>query len=469
MKKHLITALLFLIAISGFSQFNITKYQGNWLGSLDVMGKKLRIGLSITDSAGTLTSWLMSPDQGVMKIVVDKTSVNGDSLEVKSKNIASTFRAKLNQSGDTLKGFWLQRGKLPIAMKHVDKLPQLNRPQEPVKPYPYKEEDVSFTDVQTGITFAGTLTIPEGNKTFPAVVLVTGSGPQNRDEEILGHKPFLVIADYLTRNGIAVLRYDDRGVGKSKGVFSTSTTADFSQDAEAAFMFLMADKRIDAKKVGIIGHSEGGIIAPMVAARNKQVAFIVMLAGPGLKGQDILLQQSVLISKADTIPESEIKTNTALNKKMYAIAIKEKDDKKAAEKMRLLIEDYWKTMNPETMKKFGMDKKELIQSVYQILTPWFRYFLKTDPSKYLVKVKCPVLAVDGSKDLQVPPVQDLEAIKKYLTKAGNKNFTTKEFEGLNHLFQHTQTGSPSEYMDIEETFAPEVLDYMGKWILEITK
>ncbi len=469
MKKLFFTTFLILIAFSIYSQNNNSKYLGNWLGALDVYGKKLRIGLSVSDSAGIMVAFLMSPDQGVMNIMVDKITVNGDSLEVKSKNIGSTFKGKLNTDGDTLKGFWMQRGKLPIALKHVDKLPQLIRPQDPKKPYPYQEEEVSFTDAQTGITFAGTLTIPEGQKIFPAVILVTGSGPQTRDEELLGHKPFLIIADYLTRNGIAVLRYDDRGVGKSKGVFSTGTTADFAQDAEAAFMFLKADKRIDAKKVGIIGHSEGGMIAPMIAARNKEVAFIVMLAGPGLKGQDILLQQSILIAKADTTSDEEIKTNTALNKQMYAIAIKEKDDKKAAEKMRLLIEDYWKTMKPETIKKYGLDKKALIQSVYQILTPWFRYFLQSDPAKYLVKVKCPVLAVNGSKDLQAPPIQDLEAIKKYLTKAGNKNFTTKEFEGLNHLFQHATTGSPSEYMDIEETFAPEVLDYMGKWIKEVTK
>jgi uncharacterized protein len=196
---------------------------------------------------------------------------------------------------------------------------------------------------------------------------------------------------------------------------------------------------------------------------------VVMLAGPGLKGEEILLLQSDLIQKADSTPQAEIDANTALNKKMYAIAIKEKDDKKAAEKMRVLIDEYWKTVSPETIKKYGLDKKQLVQSVYQILTPWFRYFLKSDPSKYLVKVKCPVLAVNGSKDLQVPPQQDLEAIQKYLAKAGNKNFTTKEFEGLNHLFQHATTGSPTEYVDIEETFAPEVLQFVNKWISDITK
>jgi uncharacterized protein len=468
MKKTLFTTLFILLSFIIFSQ-NQQSYTGNWLGVLNAGGAKLRIGLSVTDSAGVFTSFLMSPDQGVMKINVEKTSLNNDTLLVKCKDMKASFKGKLNYKADSLIGFWIQGRKFPLSLGQVEKLPSMNRPQEPKKPYPYAEEEVSFTDAKTGITFSGTLTLPQGQKKYPAVVLVTGSGPQNRDEELLGHKPFWVIADYLTRQGIAVLRYDDRGTFQSKGVFATATTEDFSKDAEAAYNFLLKEPGIDAAKVGIMGHSEGGMIAPMVASRNKSVAFVVMLAGPGLTGQEILLLQSELIQKADSTPQSEIDINNALNKKMYAIALKEKDDKKAADKMRVLIDEYWKTLSPEAIAKNNLDKKQLVQSVYQILTPWFRYFLKSDPSKYLVKVKCPVLAVNGSKDLQVPPKQDLEAITKYLTKAGNKNFTTHEFEGLNHLFQHAQTGSPTEYSDIEETFAPEALEYIGKWILEQTK
>ena len=468
MKKILFSSLFSLFSLILLSQ-NPNAYTGQWLGTLQVQGQKLRIGLSVSDSVGVLLSYLMSPDQGIMRIEVEKTTVNNDTLLAKCRDVPASVKGRLNATGDTLKGYWIQGRKFVLNLARVEQLPQMNRPQEPQKPYPYEEEEVSFTDAKSGITFAGTLTLPRGDKKFPAVVLVSGSGPQNRNEELLGHKPFLVIADYLTRQGIAVLRYDDRGTGASKGVFSTSTTLDFAQDAEAAFTFLLNDARIDATKIGIMGHSEGGMIAPMVAARNPGVAFVVMLAGPGLKGEDILLLQSDLIQKADSTPQSEIDANTALNKKMYAIAIKEKDDKKAADKMRVLIDEYWKTVNPETIKKYGLDKKILVQSVYQILTPWFRYFLQSDPAKYLVRVKCPVLAVNGSKDLQVPPQQDLEAIKKYLTKAGNKHFTIKEFEGLNHLFQHATTGSPSEYVDIEETFAPEVLEYLGKWISDISK
>ncbi|MEI6124382.1 MAG: alpha/beta fold hydrolase [Bacteroidota bacterium] len=468
MKKFFLTATMILMSFWLHAQ-NSNTFTGNWLGAIKVGATTLRIGLCIKDSAALLSSFLMSPDQGVMRIEVDKTKTAHDTIEIVSKSISATFKALINQSGDSLKGTWKQGSKFPLVMARVAKLPELLRPQEPKGPFPYTVEEVSFTDTKTAITFAGTLTIPQGQNKFAAVVLVTGSGPQNRNEELLGHKPFLVIADYLTRNGIAVLRYDDRGVGKSGGVFSTATTLDFSQDAEAAFLFLRADKRIDSTKVGMIGHSEGGMIAPIVASRNPKVAFIIMLAGPGLKGKDILLLQSQLIAKADSTPQAEIKTNTKLNKKIYAIATKQKDDKKAAEKMRVLINNYWKTLNPEVIKKQNLDKTTLMQSIYQVLTPWFKYFLQSNPATYLVKVNCPVLALNGSKDLQVPSVQNLAAINKYLTQAKNKNFTTKQFDGLNHLFQHATTGSPTEYMEIQETFAPEVLSFITKWITQTVK
>ncbi len=406
----------------------------------------------------------MSPDQGVMDIKVDKTEFYNDTLKINSAEIRASYKGKINKSSDTLTGNWMQGLKIPLTLLRVEKLPELNRPQEPRRPFPYKEEEVTFTNDKAGVSLSGTLTLPSSGENFPAVVLVTGSGPQNRDEELLGHKPFLVISDYLTRNGIAVLRYDDRGTGKSKGGFSSATTADFAGDAEAAFEFLVADQRINPKKTGIIGHSEGGLIAPIIASRNKDVAFIVMLAGPGLKGKDILLLQSERIARADSTPEQEIENNTRLNKKLYNIAVNEKDDRKAAGKMRKLIDDYWATISPETIQSKGLDKKILVQGVYQLITPWFRYFLTCDPKVALTKVHCHVLAIAGSNDLQVPPAENLAAIKKYLSRAGNLNVTVKEFAGLNHLFQHSATGSPSEYADIEETFSPEVLDYLAQWI-----
>lgn len=464
MKKIVVAILALLLSFTAFSQNITNKFSGNWLGTLNVGTTKLRIGLNIRDSAGILGAFLMSPDQGVMHIGVDKTEIINDTLKIISKTISATFKGTLKDENDSLKGFWNQGRKFPLTFARVEKLPEMIRPQEPKKPFPYIEEEVSFINEKAGIEFSGTLTLPSTGDNFTAVVLVSGSGPQNRDEEILGHKPFLVIANHLARNGFAVLRYDDRGTGKSKGVFSTATTADFADDAEAAFYFLQNDKRINRQRIGIAGHSEGGLIAPMAAAKNKDVAFVIMLAGPGLSGKEILLLQSELIARADSTPETEIKKNTELNKKIYEIAIKEKDDKKAAEKMRVLIDDYWKTLSPETIEKLGADKKILVQGIYQIISPWFRYFLNYDPKNVLTKITCPVLAMNGSRDLQVPAKQNLAAIENYLKKAGNKNFTIKEFEGLNHLFQHSGTGSPTEYITIEETFSPEALDIMTQWL-----
>lgn len=467
MKKICFSLVFCLSFFLGYGQQESSVVVGSWLGTLDLGMAKLRIGLMVRDSSGLLRSTLISPDQGAMDIRVDETKFLHDTLKVISKGISGSFEGSLNNEKDTLKGYWIQGKRFPLIMVRVEHLPVLNRPQEPKKPYPYTEEEVTFTNEKAGITFSGSLTLPATGSNFTAVVMVTGSGPQNRNEELLGHKPFLVIADYLTRNGFAVLRYDDRGIEKSKGVFSAATTADFADDAEAALAFLQKDKRINPKHIGIMGHSEGGLIAPLVAAQNEDVAFVVMLAGPGLKGEEILLLQSELIARADSTPEKEIQENTKLDKKLYKIAIKEKDDKRAAEKMRKLIDNYWSSLSPETIKKSGMDKKTLIQGVYQVITPWFRYFLTYDPKTSLTKITCPVLAINGSKDLQVPPRQNLEAVKKYLLKAGNKNFTVKEFDGLNHLFQHCKTGSPKEYIEIEETFSPEVLDFMAQWMKKL--
>lgn len=364
MKKTLLIIIFLCVGFSLNAQQDSKKVVGNWLGTLDVGVVKLRIGLMLKDSSGILISKLMSPDQGVMNIGVDRAKFANDTLSIFSKEISVSFLGIINAEHDSISGYWSQGRKFPLVLARVAKLPELNRPQEPQKPFPYTEEDVEFINEKDGIMFSGTLTLPASGSNLTAVVMVTGSGPQNRDEELLGHKPFLVISDYLTRNGMAVLRYDDRGTGNSTGVFSAATTAHFATDAEAACEFLKKDARINPKKIGVIGHSEGGMIAPMIAAQNKEVAFIVMLAGPGLKGEEILLLQSELIARADSTPENEIKKNTDLNKKIYQIAIKEKDNKKAAEKMRALVDDYWKSLNPEEIQKMGLDKKMLVQSIY---------------------------------------------------------------------------------------------------------
>jgi pimeloyl-ACP methyl ester carboxylesterase len=285
------------------------------------------------------------------------------------------------------------------------------------------------------------------------VVLITGSGPQDRDESLLGHKPFLVLSDYLTRHGIVVLRADDRGTAKSTGNFATATTADFATDTEAGIAYLKTRPEVNPRKIGLIGHSEGGIIAPMIAARNPDVAFIVMMAGSGVPGDDILVAQ------VQAIAESSGKSH--------------EDAMKAATRQRELL-TLVETEKDETVLEAKMKEKltgevpdaQIGAAIKTLTSPWFRYFMTYDPAIALRKVTCPVLAINGEKDTQVPPAQNLPAIRKALEQGGNKHFEVDELPGLNHLFQTAKTGSPSEYASIEETISPVALDKMSTWILK---
>jgi uncharacterized protein len=300
-------------------------------------------------------------------------------------------------------------------------------------------------------------------------VLITGSGPQNRDEELLGHKPFLVLSDHLTRNGYAVLRFDDRGVGESEGDFKSATTEDFAKDVLAAVEYLKTRKEIDHKKIGLIGHSEGGIIAPMAAIQNKEIAFIVLLAGTGLPGEEILYLQSRLIEEAGGTAEEDIKKSLEFSSVIYD-AIKNSGDFVVAENR--IKEYFWREymeMTDEDKQKIGDPEVFLDMQLRVALTPWFKFFLTYDPVPALEKVKCPVLAIIGEKDLQVPPKENLPAIEEALKRGGNKNFTVKELPGLNHLFQTAETGSPLEYGKIEETMSPLALDTITKWLQENIK
>jgi uncharacterized protein len=305
-----------------------------------------------------------------------------------------------------------------------------------------------------GDTLAGTLTIPQGKGPFPAVLLITGSGPQDRDESLLGHKPFLVLSDWLTRKGIEVLRADDRGMGKSTGVFGTATTADFATDVEAGVAFLKTRPEVNAKKIGLIGHSEGGIIAPMVAARNPDVGCIVMLAGSGVPGDQILVEQRKLIAEAGGMSKEQAEKEALEERAVLALVVKEKDSPELEKDLRAGLEK-------------DVKEPELGAQVKVLTSPWFRYFLAYDPGPALKKVKCPVLALNGEKDLQVPPDLNLPTISKALTEGGNKNFEVVELPGLNHLFQTATTGSPTEYATIEETMSPVVLGKVSEWILKL--
>jgi len=408
------------------------------------------------------------PAQGAVNLPLGRVAFKDDTLTVDAPMIKGQYQAVF--SGDsTLTGTWTQLGrKYPLDLKKNAAPVTFNRPQEPVKPYPYKEEEVAFRNGVENFDLAGTLTLPEGPGPFPAVVLITGSGQEDRNETVFAHKPFLVIADYLTRNGIAVLRYDDRGVGGSKGDAANATSIAFADDAAAAVSYLLGRPEINSKKIGLAGHSEGGLIAPIVASKNNNIAFIVSLAGPGVSGYDILSKQTRDILAASGSSEKEIEEAWATNSNLFKIIMAQPDQRKAAKEA---MEWYSKDLDSKGLTPDERRDKmaAFAQGIGQVNNPWMRYFLSTDPAVFWKEVKCPVLALNGDKDLQVNNEQNLPAIKAAVISGGNKKVKTVILPGHNHLFQHCTTGAPEEYTTIEETFSPEALDIITSWIKKTVK
>lgn len=462
MNKFIFLLLASLAAHSMYGQ-DIT---GQWNGALAVQGNQVRLVINIAKTDSGYRSTMYSPDQSAKGLPVTSTMFENSILTFEVANPRIEYNGTLKEG--VIAGIFKQSGlSFPLNLSREKKV--MIRPQEPAKPYPYASEEVTFENEKDKITLAGTLTLPKKEGRFPVVVLITGSGQQNRDEELEGHKPFLVLSDYLTRNGIAVLRYDDRGAGQSNGNFNTATTVDFASDVSSAIKYLQTRKEIDQKKIGLIGHSEGGMIAPMVAGKSKDIAFIVLLAGPGIPGDQLLLLQQTLIAKASGFSNADIKKSNDMNKGAFDIVIKSINSKQLKTD---LINYYTQILkdNPNAETPEGMSEEDFVKlQVNQFASPWTQYFIKYNPAPALEKVKCPVLAINGEKDLQVPPKENLEAIKKALTRGGNKTVTTKGLPGLNHFFQESKTGSPQEYAVIEETFSPTALKVILQWITIQTK
>ncbi len=467
----LIFIVLPIMLTNSLSAQNPTKniLPGSWLGKIEAGAVQLRIifNLSLTEN-DSLIATLDSPDQGAKNIKLGNVTLTGNTLKISAPALMIEYTASI-KNDTAMEGTWTQGGNsLTLNLNKLKAAFSINRPQEPKPPYPYIAEDVIFTNIKFNINLAGTLTVPSGDGPFMAVIMITGSGAQNRNEELMGHKPFLVIADYLTRNGIAVLRYDDRGVGGSQGKYSESTSADLATDVEAAFNFLENDPRINSDEIGLLGHSEGGLIAPMVAAADSAVGFIVSLAGPGVSGQELIIRQSQDIARKSGLKETEIKESTDINNKLYDIVKKEKDNNTAESKVMACYAKILagkKMPDAEAVKAIHHLKMTFGANTYT----WFRYFISTNPAIFWKKVKCPVLALNGDKDLQVAADENIPAIEKALKSGGNKSVTTIILPGLNHLFQHCKTGLPSEYGSIEETFSPEALKIITGWILENKK
>lgn len=461
MRKFIVTFIIAVMALSSFAQ----DLSGKWQATLSIQSVKLRIVFNIKNEDGKYSSTMDSPDQGAMGLKVESTSVFGSVITLKMPNMGAEYFGVYNSETDIIDGTFKQMGQsFTLNLSRDLKISEnIKRPQEPKKPFSYISEDVVFVNPIDGVSLSGTLALPNNKGSFPTVILISGSGPQNRNEELLGHKPFLLISDFLCKKGFAVLRFDDRGVGKSTGEFSTATTEDFAGDVEAALLFLQARKDIDSNKIGLIGHSEGGIIAPMIASKSDDVDFIVLLAGTALPGGDIINMQTSLIAQANGQMDKDIQPILDFNSSVFNLI--KLDDIHFTDSLDVIVRNHIELLNKNS--KMNEDQMEQMFDKYvsSFSSPWFKFFVTYDPAIALEKVSCPVLALNGSKDMQVPANENLAAMNKALLKANNKNFETHKLKGLNHLFQECKTGNPREYADIEQTMSPLVLDMIYKWIV----
>ncbi|MBN1222510.1 MAG: alpha/beta hydrolase [Candidatus Aminicenantes bacterium] len=448
--------------------------EGIWQGTLKHSGIELRIVFSISRGPdGRLTATMDVPEQNAAGVLVDKIDFVSGKLVLEIIPIEAVFEGKITEDGAKIDGDWTQGGLvLPFVLERTQTKAVIRRPQEPKEPFPYKAEEVVFNNTKAAITLAGTLTLPSSEGTFPAVLLLSGSGAQDRDETVFGHRPFLVMADYLTRRGIAVLRVDDRGTGGSSGSFEEATAGDYAADAEAAVTYLKSRREINQESIGLVGHSEGGIIASITAAQSPDIAFIVLIASPGLPIKEMEYSEQARTLKAHGASDDLIGRNRAVHESLFAVISREIDSEVVQNKFASIITEFFNGLSKEERKTTGITQENLKAGIHdhfqRLNSLWFRFYLNFDPGTVLQKVTCPVLALNGEKDVQVPAKENLPAIRRALKSGGNKNFTVKELPDLNHLLQTAETGSISEYGKIEETMSPAALQIIGDWILERT-
>jgi pimeloyl-ACP methyl ester carboxylesterase len=437
---------------------------GSWVGAIERNGVKLRQVLTVrTVEAGTFALY-SSPDQLANGIPVTAFTREGNEVVFTTARGRAKFSGKLSDDGTQLAGTWTVPEQPDTAMvltkaseAAIAAVRNPARPQTPKPPFPYKAEEVAFDNPAfPAVHLGGTLTLPEGKGPFPAAIMITGSGAQDRDETLLDHKPFAVIADHLTRNGIAVLRFDDRGVGKSTGDYAAATSADLATDANAAFAYLLTRPEIRRDAIGFIGHSEGGMIAPIAMAANDKVAYFVSLAGPGTDLVQLMLSQRRLITTQMGLSQADIDKQEPIMRALFH-AVATGATPKAGYDAAMAV------MTPAAKQTLGMTPEmDAALVVQQVTGPWFQYFLTYDPVPNLARIKVPVLALNGSLDLQVPAKENLPAIRQALK--NNPDATVVELPGLNHLFQPATTGSVGEYRDIETTIAPVALQTMTDWL-----
>lgn len=462
-----ISCYCFLFLFSG--ALGAQSIVGDWYGTLDAMGTQLALVLHIQEADGQLSGTMDSPDQSAYGLAMDEVNLVGNQFHFKIQSLGASYTGTLSELG--LSGDFKQAGfdfPLDFSSTPPARNGRKQRKQEPID-FPYARETVSFPGGAEGVVLAGELTMPLDKKPQQAVLLVSGSGGQDRNSELgtdINHRPFLVLSDFLTRQGVAVLRYDDRGIAQSTGDYNSATTADFAEDAAAALSYLRSRKELKKARCGIVGHSEGGLIAAMVAAEYEGVDFAVSLAGPGIPSDTLLMLQSAAIQEKMGAPAEVVQRNLGPIRQAYA-HIKEHPEQSKEEMEAALVEIFVASIDdlPLPLQRAIGDKEAFARSqIGGLSSPWFRYFLSIDPGVYLSRVTVPLLAINGANDLQVPATINLDAITQQVGSNGNRGLTIVELAGLNHLFQTSESGLPSEYGSIEETFSPTAMRIIASWI-----
>ncbi len=450
-KLYVLGSLLFISLVS-YAQ----SPQGDWNGAVNFQGKEIAFAFHITGINNSLQTTMDIPSQGLMEGKAATTDFQNDSIIVSFPNFGIIYKALL--ANDTFTGQLIQNN-FPIKLDLTRGKLLLERPQEPKPPFNYTSHPVSF--ISDGNKIVGTLTIPENSNNPPVAILISGSGPQNRDGDMFGHSLYYVIADHLSRNGIAVLRYDERGVGESTGDFAAAGIKEFSQDAFAAFSYLKDRQDFKESKIGYIGHSIGGIIAPQLSARYKDIDFTVMLAGPGVDGDQLMLSQKAAMERLMGIPEAQIAQGQEIMSLAYGIIKNSKEDNNSLkERVTAALIERLGPLTPTA-------QVEAITN--QITTPEIISLLQSRPASYLKDINNPLLALNGTLDFQVPYQENLDAIRNQLQNTTNKRVEIRALDGLNHLFQESTTGALSEYSEIEQTIAPSVLEIITQWIKSNTQ
>lgn len=452
---------------------------GHWEGPIELPGMKLVVKVDLALADGAWTGTIDIPAQGVAGLALKGIRAEGDSLRFAIAGVPGDPTFHGLRSGQTVAGTFTQASQsFPFHLGREQLAPK-PRPQDPKPPLPYREEEVRYESGADRTLFssgrpanepaavlAATLTLPPGKGPFPAAVLITGSGPQNRDEELFEHRPFRVLADHLTRAGIAVLRADDRGIGGSTGSFVTATTSDFADDALAGLRYLRSRPEIDPARIGFVGHSEGGIAGPLAASRAPgEVAFLVLIAGTGVPLDEIILRQSDLISLAAGQDSAQVASDGASTKRMLQMVKAGADSAALRGVLEQMGREQMAALPEAERPPEAQVRAKLDQDLASMLSPWFRFAVSHDPRPTLREVRCPVLAVNGTLDLQVDPEQNLPEIEKALREGGNPDVTIVRLPGLNHILQTAKTGHPSEYGEIEETMSPDALRIIGDWIV----